>query len=176
MILGITGKYCSGKDTAAALLMEKGFFHISLSDIIREEAAKRNILTTRENLIFLGNELRKNFGAGILAQRALEKIGENGVITSIRNPGEVDVLRTRKDFVLISIDAPELVRWKRMQERPDRPDNLKTLEEFRHREMVESTSTNPAHIRLNAVMGMADVVICNDGSLGELKKKMYEII
>ena len=43
MIVGITGFFCAGKDTMAAMLQQKGFNHISLSDIIREELSSRSI-------------------------------------------------------------------------------------------------------------------------------------
>ncbi|MBI4017057.1 MAG: AAA family ATPase [Candidatus Aenigmarchaeota archaeon] len=174
MIISITGKYCSGKDTVADILKEKGFLHISLSDLIREEAAKRNMPATRENLILLGNELRKQFGAGVLAQRAVEGIraDKNYVITSIRNPGEVDVLKTKKDFVLVNIDVSLDIRWQRMQQRPNRPDALKTFEDFVRFEKEEAESSDPAHIQIDKVIGMADIVIDNCGSLEELKKKV----
>ncbi len=175
MLFAITGKYCSGKDTAADILKEKGFLHISLSDLIREEAAKRNMPTTRENLILLGNELRKQFGAGVLSQRALDKMRTgNYVITSIRNPGEVDVIRNAGG-ILILADAAESIRWQRMQRRPNRPDSLKTFEDFVRLEKEESESSDPARIQMNKVIGMADIVIDNDGSLEELKEKISKL-
>ena len=106
MIIGVTGKYASGKDSVAEYLVKKGFIHYSLSDEIREEAKKRGLKETRENLIQLGNELREKFGSGVLAERVLlkilmnlfpigKKINEerNYVLTSIRNPEEVKVLQ-----------------------------------------------------------------------------------
>jgi len=177
MLFGITGKYCSGKDIVADILKEKGFLHISLSDLIREEAAKINMPTTRENLILLGNELRKQFCAGVLAQRALERMqaGRNYVITSIRTPGEVEVLR-KVGCKLVRLDAAESIRWQRMQQRPNRPDNLKTFEDFVRFEKEEAESSDPAHIQMNKVMGMADVVIDNSGSVDELKQKIKETL
>jgi len=41
MIIGITGNYCSGKDTAAEILKRMNFFHTSFSDILREELKTR---------------------------------------------------------------------------------------------------------------------------------------
>jgi len=119
MILGVTGKYCTGKDTVAELLLEKSFYHYSLSDALREELKKRKKQVTRENLIQLGNQLRETRGAGVLAEMALSSIkpDKNYVITSIRNPGEVEVLKRRKDFLLINVDAPIDVRFKRLRDR-----------------------------------------------------------
>ena len=39
--IGVTGTLGSGKDTLAAYLVSKGFEHISLSDLIREELKKK---------------------------------------------------------------------------------------------------------------------------------------
>ena len=74
MIIGLTGRNGTGKTEVANYLKSKGFELISLSDILREEARKRNMDEKRDNLIKLGNEMRKKFGSGILAIKAIEKI------------------------------------------------------------------------------------------------------
>ncbi|MBI4147847.1 HD domain-containing protein [Candidatus Woesearchaeota archaeon] len=176
MILGITGQYCSGKDCAGEILKQQGFVHISLSDFLRQEARTRGLPTTRENLILLGNELRRQHGHGILAMFALKGMSSsaNYVITSIRNPGEVEVLRAQKNFALLKIDAPLSVRWERMQSRKDRPDNLRTYDEFVKREQEEAASEDPAHQQVSAVMAMADVVIVNTGTQDDLRLKLAQ--
>ena len=95
MIIGITGSYGAGKDTAAEILRKMNFFHVSFSDFLREELKKSGQKISRDALIRLGNELRLNRGADILAQQALVgvKDGENYVFTSIRNPDEVRSLQ-----------------------------------------------------------------------------------
>ena len=77
MIIGVTGSYASGKDSVAEYLIKKGFQHFSLSDEIRKELKKRKIKETRQNLIKLGNELRKKHGNEILAKRIIELISKN---------------------------------------------------------------------------------------------------
>ena len=79
MIIGITGDYASGKDSAASILEKMNFYHVSFSDLIREELRRRNIKITRENLIEMGNRMREKSGPNILAKIALEKVkdGEN---------------------------------------------------------------------------------------------------
>jgi dephospho-CoA kinase len=169
LIVGITGTYCSGKDAAADYLISQDYQHISLSDLIREEATRQGLAHTRENLIALGNELRATYGSGVLAERALTRIAAetNVVITSIRNPGEVIALRKRPDFTLLALDAPLGLRWQRMQARKERPDNIQTLEEFKRFEAVEHSS-DPAKPQLHKVHELADAVIHNTGTLEEL--------
>jgi len=74
MLIGLTGKSGSGKDTVADYLKEKGFIYFSLSDIIREECKKRGKKIERDNLIKIGNELRKKHGPSVLADKTIQKI------------------------------------------------------------------------------------------------------
>jgi len=97
IIVAVTGFYQSGKDTMADYLIKKGFFHISLSDILREECKKRKKYRGRDDLIKMGNELRLKHGNGVLAKIALKraKNKEKIVISSVRNVGEVKELRKK---------------------------------------------------------------------------------
>ena len=106
--IGVTGTFCAGKDTLANYLVKMGFEHISLSDMIREEARKNNLEITRENLRFLGNKLREEKGNAVLAEIAVTnmKKDKDYVITSIRNPLEVKKLYSSKNFILVNVDAP----------------------------------------------------------------------
>jgi dCMP deaminase len=181
MILGVTGHYAAGKDTVGDILKEERFHQISLSDFIREEAKRRKIKDTRENLINIGNELRKKQGSGVLARLALQKMewDKNYIVTSIRNPVEVEVLRTKQNFALINVTAAQKIRWGRMQERKTtekRNDEISTFEEFKKLEEQEATSSDPTKQQVATVMAMADIVITNDGTREELKKKVVKIL
>lgn len=165
MIIGLTGENCAGKGTTARYLMRKSFYYISLSDIIREELAAAGEPITRENLIRKGNEMRKQFGAGILARKAMEKFepGKNYVIDSIRNPGEVEELRKRKDFVLLRVTAPPEQRFARMRAR-DREGDPKTYEGFLMVEEVEKKGDQ----QLQKTLESADKVLVNDADFAHL--------
>jgi dCMP deaminase len=92
MIIGLTGKNASGKGEVAAFLKEGGFQFYSLSDVLREELANRKLPVSRDQLIEVGNELRKSHGPGVLATKILSKleIDKTDVIDSFRNPREVE--------------------------------------------------------------------------------------
>ncbi len=178
MIIGLTGKNAAGKGEVAKYLQKKGFLYYSLSDVIRDEATKRRLEHSRENLIKLGNELRENFGADYLAKQINKKILEYEkdspqrnffVIDSIRNPYEVKELRKNKNFVLIGVDAPIELRFERLVKR-NRLGDAKTLEEFRQQEQKENLE-NDTYQQLDAVFKLADKVIINNGSLSELHNK-----
>lgn len=177
MIIGLTGKNGVGKGEVARILGEKGFHYTSLSDIIRDELRARGLEPTRENLIEMGNELRRRFGPGILAERTLARLerDKNYLVDSIRNPAEVEALRRCADFVLVNVDAPEEVRLERVRRRR-RPDDPITLEEFRRLEQKELYSEDEHGQQLARCIEMADFTIVNDGTLEELRAEVEKLL
>lgn len=178
MIIGLTGSYCSGKDTVADYIVKKhGFEHYSLSDIIRECMKEEGIETTRENLIVFGTNLREQNGNGVLAQKAMKKMqkDKNYCITSIRHPDEINELRNRKDFILINVDAPQDIRFGRMRKR-NRPGDPETLEKFIELEKKESQSEGSGQ-QLAKCAAMADIVFINDlNDFDALKIKTEQLL
>lgn len=179
LIIGVTGTNGSGKDTVGDILKEIGFNFFSCSQIIREEAAERNIYTNRENMIALGNELRETFGAGILSRRICQRIKENGlenvVVASIRHPAEIEELKkTFSDFILIAVDAPLEVRYQRVRERNHATDEV-SFEDFQKHELLELNGKESQQ-QLRTVMSIADYKLLNDSSFDDLKKKVKSII
>jgi dCMP deaminase len=172
MIIGITGYYASGKDTVAEYLAKRNFENYSLSDEIRIEARKRKITVGRDNLIKLGNELREKFGPGALAERISIRMNEDKdyVITSIRNPAEVDVLAREPNFILISVEASQKKRFGLLQERARDADPA-SFEEFIDKEKIEQ-SADPNKQQLDKCQKMAKITLTNEGSLEELYDKV----
>ncbi|MFQ6082476.1 MAG: AAA family ATPase [Candidatus Aminicenantia bacterium] len=173
-IIGITGTNGAGKGEAAKYLVTKGYEYFSLSDEIREELVKKGIEINRDNLIKMGNELRKKFGSNILAKRVMQKVKEKAVIDSIRNPGEIKYLRRQGNFILLNIDAPVELRYERIKKR-GRKESVSTLEEFKKKEQEEMGNKENAQQLLNCIK-MADYTIINEGTLEELCKKLENII
>ena len=176
-MIGIVGKYCSGKDTAAAYIESKGFQHVSLSGILAEELQKNGLEVNRQNQIMLGNKLREEYGPSVLAVKALQKIGttKNVIISSIRNPSEVDALRKQGNFVLVSIDADPHMRFSRMLARNDGRDNNITFEQFMLNELAEQ-SNDPNKQQLHKVIEMADITVMNDGTPAEFSLLLDEFL
>lgn len=172
MIIGLTGKNCSGKGTTAKYLEKKGFYYLSLSDIIREELEKKGVPITRKNLILEGNKLRKKFGAGILAKKIREKLekNKNYVIDSIRAIEEVRELEKEQNFFLWVISAPQKTRFKRMKKR-NRQGDPKTFKEFVELEEKELKGKKGKQNLLEC-QKKAFLEIKNNGSFKELYKKI----
>ena len=177
MIIGLTGPNAAGKTEVGQYLRARGFECHSLSDEIREEAAKRGCEISREVLVEIGNELRGRFGPGVLAERILQRLepDRNYVVDSIRNPAEVEALRRRKDFTLLAVQADRKIRFERSRAR-GREGTAQTLEQFAFEEERELQSKDPASQQLVATQQLADVTLYNNGSLEELHRQLDTLL
>jgi len=183
MIIGLTGSLSAGKGIVSDLLEEKGFVYLSLSNKLREIAKERNIEITRKNLQDLGNELREKEGSDVLAKFIIKEIENKEykkvIIDGIRNPAEIEVFRKLKRFFLVSVDAPQEMRFKRISER-NRENDPKTWEEFlevdnRDKGVGEKATGQ----NVGKCMEMADFFLINNSNLKEIQmkvKKLYEDI
>ncbi|MBI2336778.1 MAG: AAA family ATPase [Deltaproteobacteria bacterium] len=177
MIIGLTGKNGAGKGEVAAVLKENGFIYFSLSDVLRDELTNRKEAVLRENLIKIGNELRKLGGPGVLAEKTMAKLDsdKNYVIDSIRNPEEVRVLRREPTFKLFHITALPAARFERIKTRAREGDPT-TLEAFKSLEQREAANADPNAQQLDLVAKMRDVEIENNGTLEELREKVRPLV
>jgi dCMP deaminase len=177
MIIGLTGKNGSGKTAVCEYLKSRGFAYRSLSDEIREEIQRRGRGIDRDTLIEVGNELRSEFGPGILAERIAADLenDQNYVIDSIRNPSEVDVFRKRSDFTLIGLESDPKMRFQRSKKR-GRENAAQTFEQFLEEESRELDSDDPVRQQLNATERTADLVVTNNGTLKGLHRRLDELL
>ena len=179
-LIGISGTNGSGKDSVAELLQrDYGYLFISGSDMLREEAKKRNLPLERKVLGSISAEWRRESGLGVLIDKAVEVYHEKGgdgkynglVIASLRNPGEAD--RTHKmGGRVVWIDAEPRIRYERIFSRQRTTEDNKTFEQFAEEEKAEMKhSGDSATLSMQDVLGKADILIKNEGSnLEELSK------
>ena len=170
LVVGLTGPNASGKGEVAKFLATHGFSVCSLSDVVREEATRRGLDHSRDNLIRIGVDLRASGGTGALARHILPQLHGHAVVDSIRNPGEVDVLRTLPRFVLLGVDAPQPLRFERSARRGRLGDGA-TLEEFARKEALENSETEAGQ-QLVKTLALADAVVFNDGTIDTLHVKV----
>jgi dephospho-CoA kinase len=176
MIIGLTGTLCAGKDTVADYLEEKGFGHVSLSAILREKAAERGIEITLDNLTKFGNSLKETESELFLVKEAMNGINsdENTVISSIRQPGEIDFLKTQKDFYLIFVDANPKIRFDRLLLR-NRPEDPKTFEKFMENEEKQMDGKSGG-MNLSYCKQSADFILENNDSREEFERDLENIL
>ncbi len=177
MIIGLTGKNGAGKGEVAKYLQERGFQYYSLSDVLREEAAKEGKELSRDVLVELGNRLRGEHGPSILAEKIFSRLDpeKHYVIDSIRHPSEVQVFRRRADFLLAMVRAPERLRFERLRQRA-RERDPRTFEDFVALESRESKSETASDQQLDGAISLNDTVIENTGSIKMLHEKIKEVL
>jgi len=176
MIIGLTGTIAAGKSAVVEHLKKRGFEHYVYSDILRDEAKKRGIEETRENLQKLGNYMKKDAGnLGVLSKKLLEKVNsDNAIFDGIRTPDEIKELRKHKDVVIIGIDASQKLRFERLKKRA-REGDPKTFKEFKRIDNNENRGKTKGQ-NINACLKLADHIIMNNGSMDKLKKEVDKII
>ncbi len=182
MLIGLTGRIAAGKGKVAEYFKNQGFEYTSLSNAVREEAKKRDIKATRENLQNLGNRLREEGGAGILAEiiaSNFEKIplkfgGPKFVIDGIRNPAEINHFRDLKNFYLISVDANRTIRYERAMKR-NKESDPKNLEDFIIADDRDFGEEDLSGQQVAACMNMADYHILNDFTIKEFNNRIEEV-
>ena len=118
--------------------------------------------------------MRARHGPGALARRVLPQLKGRAVVDSIRNPGEVAVLRGLQHFLLLGIDAPQSLRFQRSLVRGRLGDGA-TLEEFARKEERENSTTRAGQ-QLLATLAESDIVIDNDGTIEDLRSEVREAL
>jgi dCMP deaminase len=177
IVIGLTGENCAGKGTVAEYLKKKSFYYLSLSDVIREELKSDGKEMTRTNLIDKGNELRAEFGPGVLATKTATKIDKdkNYCIDSIRNPSEVKELKKIPGFILFYVTAGPQIRFERMKSR-DREEDPKSLEAFKKIEEIEAGGSDENKQNLVGTITLSDKTISNETDLIALYEKIDQAL
>ena len=166
MIIGITGTLGAGKGTVVEYLKTKGFKHYSARDVWNEEIARRGLPSNRDNMLLVANDLRAKYGPGYFSQKALDRIEEQGggdaVIESVRSIGEAEYLKSH-GAMLWAVDADIKKRYARIDKRMSETDKV-SFEEFVEDEQNEFINQDKNKPNLKVLIGMADVVLTNNGT------------
>jgi len=176
-VIAFVGLPLSGKSTAAKVAEEMGIPVVCMGDIVREEAKKRGLALTDENLGKIANELRQKEGLDAIAKRCIPIIREKGkdvgvvVIDGIRGIAEVERFKREfgDDFILINIEAPLEVRFQRALKR-GRSDDIGSIEELKKRDERELSWNMGEAIKI------ANFTIENTSSLEDFKEKIRDIL
>ena len=184
-LIGISGTNGSGKDTLGETLAKNyNFLFVSVTDILRDELRRSGLPLSRKYMRELSAEWRRQYGLGVLVDRALATYNEVAekyrglAIASIRNPGEVDRIHELGGKV-IWLDALPKIRFDRIQtNRSSRgvhrsaDDNL-TFIQFIAAEQAEMHHTgDETTLNMSEVRKRSDIFIENDSKVIEpfLKK------
>lgn len=168
-LIGVGGTNGSGKDTVGHMLTERhGFLFVSVSDLLRTEAKRRNLPIEREVLRTISAEWRREFGLGVLIDKAIEQYEQaNGrykglVAIPMRNTGEAQHLKDLGGS-LVWVDADPKVRYQRIFSRMRTAEDNKTYEEFLAEEQAEMHhSGDEATLDTAGVKKISDIFMENN--------------
>lgn len=171
-VIGFCGLPGSGKSKSIEAIIGLGPV-ITMGDVIRNEAKKRNIELTGENLGRIAKELREKCGQTIVAEKCVEliKAQNNDIIfiDGIRSMAEVNAFRREWKFPIIAIDLNDEERFKRLLLR-GRSDDPKTIEELKERDKRE------IGFGIREVINKADYKIINNISEKKLQQKTRKLV
>jgi dephospho-CoA kinase len=166
----------AGKSTVATLLQQNGFSRITMGDVVREEAKRRNLEMSDANLGSLMLKLRNDLGPAAVAYLILQKMQREAdviddiVIDGIRSIAEVHVLKTVGQVKLLAIHASAETRYKHIKER-DRSDVPLNSNEFLIRDKRE------LDIGISEAIALSDEVVSNNNlTKDELKDRVLAIV
>jgi hypothetical protein len=187
-IIGIAGTNGAGKDTVGAILQEDhGFLFVSMTDVLRSELKRQGFPQDRHHLRELSASWRRQFGFGVLVDRALDMFNAQpkgkykGVaIASLRNPHEVDRIHELGGTVWW-LDADPLLRFTRIRAnaatRARAEEDEKTFEEFVAEEKAEMyPSGDEATLNMSAVREKADLMMDGGISLEMVHKEIAALM
>ncbi|MDH3395287.1 MAG: AAA family ATPase [Nitrosopumilus sp.] len=174
LIVCLTGMPGAGKSTIAEGLKPKGYEIINMGNAVREEAKKRNLESTRENLGKLMLELREKNGSGAIAELVKPQIESSTadviLIDGVRSNDEIQVLKKFGTVKLLAVHASIDTRFDFLQKR-GRSDDPQTKEHFDERDNRE------LGVGISNSIALSDYAISNVGlTKDELIEKTFNII
>ncbi len=176
-VIAFVGYPLSGKSTAAQVARELGIPVVVMGDVVREEAMRRGLELTDENLGKMASELRQRDGMDAIAKRCIPKIREASkecgvvVVDGIRGIAEIERFKRTfgDDFILIAIECPLEVRFERAKMRK-RSDDVESIESLIERDRREESWG------LKEAMEMADFTIENTSNYEDFIETVREIL
>lgn len=176
IVLGITGKRGSGKDTTAEYLGKRyGFNILVYTDHVLAPMLKlQKKKVTRENLIKLATDLRKQYGKEALTRMICERITrkEPWCISGVRLPEEVAYLRSFycEAFFLLDVECESKKRYERLKSRGTKGEKKMSYKKFM--EIDRKVTERP----IKESTELADHMIDNNGSMEELKRQLDDLM
>jgi dephospho-CoA kinase len=176
IVIGITSKIAAGKGTVAKYLQKKyKAKDYRFSTMLRDILNRLYLEIDRKNMQKLSTLLRQNFGEDIMAKVMAEDVKNDNskiiIVDGVRRLDDIKYLREIEGFKLVAIETDIKKRYKRLVKRNENHgDDKKTYAQFLKDEQGE------AELQVPKTMAAADAVINNNGSLGQLYKRVAGLI
>jgi len=176
-VLGSVGLNGSGKDAVVDYLsQEYGWAKISIGDMVRELAIEMNLPLTSKSLHEISERYIASNGERFFPQTVVQKIRASGwkktAVSGIRTEADVYTFQEAfgSDFIVVLIECPDEIRFKRMMSRSEDRDP-KLFEEFLVRDREEEEL-----FKLSKTFSYAKYKIANDGTFEEFHMRIDELL
>ncbi len=170
-VIAFTGLPGSGKSEAVSVAGAMGIKVVRMGNRVREITEERGLELSDKNLGMVADEMRRKEGMNVWAKKCLPEIKNDiVVIDGIRNMEEVETFRQHvKNFILVAIHASPHIRYKRLMKR-GRGDDSFLMGKLKERDERE------LRWGIGNVVAMADIIVTNEESLDNFKKKIRKIL
>ncbi len=174
VVVGVAGMPGAGKGAFRRVIQRMGHPVVIMGDEVREEAKRRNLKPTPENLGKVMLQLREVEGPAAVAKRCIPKLKKTKeevvVVDGIRSLHEVEEFKKHfPNFTIIALHTSPKTRYQRLSQRK-RSDDPKSWETFMQRDLRELS------VGLGAVIATADHTIVNEGTLAQLRSRIQRVL
>lgn len=173
-IIAVVGMCGSGKSEAVKYFVNKGYKKVYFGDVVIRELKSRGLDINESNERKIREELRKNFGMGVMAIKSIDIIKDyyknhNVVIESMYSWEEFKIIKNEfgNRFEVLSIYTTKKLRYERLGKREFRP---LTVEEATSRDLSEIENLDKG-----GPIAFADYTLINDSSLEDLNLKLEKL-
>jgi dephospho-CoA kinase len=173
-VVGLAGMPGAGKSVVVSVSRASGYGVVVMGDEMREEANRRSLKPSRENLERIMLELRRDEGDAVIAKKCVPKIERSAepkvIVDGVRSLSEAEEFSKRfSRFNLMAVHSSPETRFKRLYHRR-RSDDPESWEAFRERDLMELC------VGLGNVIAMAEYVIVNEEKIEDMKRKAREVL
>ena len=176
VLIGVVGLNGSGKSSLCKQLKDKGFYVISLSDVVRRHNVLNHISLERDHLTLEANKLKKKHGLDYFAKKTYEdtagKEFDKIVFDSVRHPLEIQYLK-EKGTIFIGVDAPVGLRYERIKLRQKATDFV-DFETFKMQDRREQSGDSYGQ-NIEECFNLCDTVILNESSYDNFCKEVNKL-
>ncbi|MGQ9538997.1 MAG: AAA family ATPase [Candidatus Bathycorpusculaceae bacterium] len=174
LVVGLAGMPGAGKSVVVNVAKNMGYGVVVMGDEVREEAQRRGLELTPENLGRIMLELRRLEGEAVIAKRCIPKIKgrteSKVIVDGLRSLAEAEEFKkVFPKFTLVAVLSPPETRFKRLFRRR-RCDDPKNWEIFQERDLRELS------VGLGNAIALAEHMIVNEEGLSAAKRKAAEVL
>ena len=174
-IIAVIGMCGSGKSEAVKYFELNGYRKVYFGEVVIEELKRRGLEIYEKNERLVREDLRKEFGMGVMAIKSIDKINDylksaNVVVESLYSWEEFKILKKEfgETFKLLNIFTTKSLRYSRLKDRPFRPLTAEEAESRDYGEIEKLDKGGP--------IAFADFTVFNDSTLDELNTSLNKFL